>query len=125
VLIGRCQFLWLAAGTLLHSGLTQAAERISENTACAAVPAIMDGNDRSRKIEVIVFIQNAFEKFDRTHTEVGEPGIMAALSDNGLSGLVAMASVKCRNMPRLTIYNSASQVYRGIRDLQIEMGTAR
>jgi hypothetical protein len=105
--------------------MAYAADRLSDKTLCAVVPAIMDSNDRERKMEIIVFIQNAYEKFDRAHTEAGEPGIMAALSDNGLAGLVAMASVKCRNTPRLTIYNSASQVYRGVRDLQMEMGTAK
>jgi len=33
--------------------------------------------------------------------------------------------VQCRNNPDMTLYNSASLVYRGVRDMEIDFGTAK
>lgn len=76
-------------------------------------------------IEVVNYIKNVMETLDSKHTENGEPGIIAQLSDEGFKTLVATTTVWCRDHPRQTVYNSAAFVYTGAREMELEMGTAK
>ena len=71
------------------------------------------------------YILNAMDKLDSAHTEAGEPGIMASLTDSGELDMVAMTAVHCQNHPKETIYNAAAFVYRGTRDMERQFGTAK
>jgi hypothetical protein len=99
----------------------------TDHTSCAILNAVMDAT-APPMVDVrasLLYISNTFETMDSRHTEAGEPGIMAGLSDNGLRDLAAAVAVHCGNFPRLTVYNAAAFVYRGTRDLMIDLGTAK
>ena len=71
------------------------------------------------------YILNTMDDMDSKHTEAGEAGIVAQLSDQGLVGMAAATSVHCREYLKMTVYNSAAFVYRGIRDMELQLGTAK
>ena len=73
----------------------------------------------------MVYIFNTMKYMDNKHRGQGEPGIMAQLSDKGRVNMAAATSVHCRDYPKMTVYNSAAFVYRGIRDMHLELGTAK
>jgi hypothetical protein len=75
--------------------------------------------------ELADYIKNVMELLDRKHTEDGEPGIIAQLSDDGFWNLVGSTTVWCRDHPRQTVYNAAAFVYTGTRELELELGTAK
>ena len=62
---------------------------------------------------------------DDAHTQQGEPGIMARLSDEGMIDMAAMTITFCRKNPKATIYNTAAKVYREMRDLEVALGAAQ
>ena len=101
------------------------AQEVTDTTSCTVLVAAVDSEARDRVRLFMVYILNTMEKMDSKHTEQGEPGIMAQLSDNGRVNMAAATSVHCRDYPKMTIYNSAAFVYRGIRDMQLEFGTAK
>jgi len=90
-----------------------------------AFPIVAGSRDPNRIREFVLYVSNIMEKMDIDHVQRGEPGIMGQLSDDGRTNLVAAASVQCRDHPKMTVYNSASLVYRGIRDMEIQLGAAK
>ena len=101
------------------------AQNFNDRTICAAFTAKVYTRQPDLVLQGYLYIVNTMEKMDAGHTEKGEPGIMAALSDQGLKNLAAMATVHCENFPKMTVYNAVSFVYRGVRDMEIQFGVAK
>ena len=102
-----------------------AATDITDKTTCAAMVTAFDSNDPARVLPFGTYVLNMMDELDSKHTRRGEPGIMAQLSDDGRSSMVAITSVNCRKYPKMTIYNSAAFVYTGMRAIQMQLGTAK
>jgi len=116
----------LVASVLSSNLASQArAAEITDKAPCSEMVAASDANNPVRFRPFILYIMNSMEVMDSRHTEAGEPGIMAQLSDEGRLNMAAAASVRCRNYPKMTIYNATAAVYRGIRDMQIQFGAAK
>jgi hypothetical protein len=87
---------------------------------------LFNKTEEGRKLqEYYLFMDNVMDGLDIDHVQAGQPGIMASLSDDGRRGLTAAAAVQCRNHQNMTIWNAAAFVYRGIRDMEIQFGTAK
>ena len=65
------------------------------------------------------------EYLDQTHTDKGEQGIIAQLSDESMTGMVVLAVTYCRNHPQSTIYNASAMAYRITRTMEMRMGVAK
>jgi hypothetical protein len=102
-----------------------AAMDLTDKTPCAAMVKAFDSNDPARVVSFATYALNKMDELDSNHTRRGEPGIMAQLSDDGRSSMVAITSVNCRKYPKMTIYNSAAFVYTGMREMQMQLGTAK
>ncbi len=101
------------------------AEDLTQNTPCSKLVTAMDSHNQDQIHQAAVMILNIMDTLDNAHTERGEPGIMNQLSDQGEIDMAAMTSVHCREHRQMTIYNSAAYVYRGLRDLEVQFGTAK
>ena len=95
-----------------------------DKTACFVVKQAMDDKHRDQPTvsAALIYIENVFDRLDSGHTEEGEPGIMAKLSDEGLTKLAITAAVQCTHYPKKRVFDAAAGVYRGVRDFQKEMG---
>ena len=109
---------------LMLFALPAQAQTFDNKTPCSVSNALMDRGSREAAHPMFLYVINTMEDMDAAHTNIGEPGIMAKLSDRGRINMAAAVSVHCRNILLSTVYNSISFVYRGIREMQIEMGTA-
>jgi hypothetical protein len=124
--------LMLAALALsITSGVAHAAE-ITDKTPCSEFVATSNVYDRAKNAsnfaklqEYYLFMGNVMDGLDIDHIQAGKPGIMASLSDDGRLNLMAAAAVQCRNHQNMTIWNSAAFVYRAIRDMEMQFGTAK
>lgn len=76
-------------------------------------------------LPIVNYIENMMYNLDQRHTDNGEPGIMSQLSDKGELDMAILAVEHCRLHPNSTIYNAAAFVYVGMRDLEIQFGTAK
>jgi hypothetical protein len=131
--------MMVAALALLVTGTAMA--EIDDKTRCSEFVATSNAFDRATSAgrskllsetkegqklqEYYLFMGNVMDGLDIDHVQAGRPGIMASLSDQGRSNLVAAAAVQCRNHQNMTIWNAAAFVYRGIRDMEMELGTAK
>ena len=98
---------------------------LTDHSPCTAVATAFDSKNKEMIRQLSAYIQNTMNKMDARHTENGEPGIMAQLSDEGLVGLVAVVAAHCQTHPRETVYNATAFVYRGTRDLEMQFGAAK
>jgi hypothetical protein len=105
--------------------LPASAQGLGDRTPCSVSTTVMDSGDRERVGTLVGYIESVMNSMDSAHTEKGEPGIVAQLSDEGLTHLVAAVTVNCRDHPTMTIYNSTAFVYRGTREMQKQLGIAR
>jgi hypothetical protein len=128
----KCKPMASAALALLMTSAAAHAAEITEKTRCSEFVAASDVNDRASNAsnlaklrEYYLFMGNVMDGLDIDHIQNGQPGIMASLSDDGRSNLVATAAVQCRNHQNMTIWNSAALVYRGVRDMEMQFGTAK
>lgn len=101
------------------------AEPVTNQTRCPVAVAAFDANNREKALEAVTFIKNAMEALDSMHTENGEPGIIAQLSDDGFTKLALLAVERCREYPKSTVYNSAAFVYQGTREAELSTGLAQ
>jgi hypothetical protein len=131
--------LLLTSSAVLFAGTAQA--EITDKTRCSEFVATSNVYDKAistgkaklfneteegRKLqEYYLFMGNTMDGLDIDHIQAGKPGIMASLSDDGRQNLVAAAAVQCRNHQNMTIWNAAAYVYRGIRDMEMELGAAK
>jgi hypothetical protein len=65
------------------------------------------------------------QDLDFKHTDNGEPGIMAGMTDHNRATAVATAVGFCRQHPRATIYNEAASAYQGLREIEMQFGVAK
>ena len=117
----RLSFLLISVGLLDRA---YAAE-VTDTTPCSAMAAAMDSENPMSIRPFTVYVLNAMDDFDTKHIQTGEPGIMAQMSDDGRYHLAATISVNCRDHPKMTVYNSAGLVYRGVREMELQFGTAK
>lgn len=116
----------IAAVLLLAAPLTARAANLNDHTPCSVMPvAGRDTVTPDRILELKTYILNTMDNLDTRHIEAGEPGVMSNLSDAGEVDMAAATAVHCHLHPKLTIFNSAAFVYRGVRDIEMQFGTAK
>ncbi len=101
------------------------AAEITERTPCSVAIKAWDDRDIDLVRDVGLFIENTMQDLDSNHTDNGEPGIMAGMTDHGLASAVAAAVGFCRQHPKATIYNEAASAYQGLRAIEMQFGTAK
>lgn len=106
------------------SDYAQGAE-VRDGTTCRAMVEAMDSENLVKIRPFTVYVLNTMDEIDTKHIQAGEPGIMAQLSEDGRYHLAAAALANCRHHPKMTVYNSAAFVYRGIREMELQFGTAK
>ena len=111
--------------TLIGMNSTALAAEITDKTSCAELVAAFDAKNMPQVRAFSDYILNTMDRLDAQHTQAGEPGIMSQLSDDGRLRMVPLASVSCRDHPKMTVYNSAAFVYAGIRAMELQLGTAK
>ena len=114
--------MMVAIGTTSTSA---GAANLDDRSLCTIVVKAMDTENREMLADIKQYVLNVMEKLDAGHTEAGEPGIMASLTDNGSLNMVALTAVHCQKFPKQTIFNASAFVYRGTRDMQKQLGTAK
>lgn len=71
------------------------------------------------------FVADALEEADRPFVRQKRGSMTAALSDNGLTGVVAMVMTRCSQNPTATIKLITASVYLDIRQAQDATGLKR
>lgn len=114
--------LIMMTATVALVGLSQPlhAADIGEKTACGIVVASFDRKESVP--EIVTTIKNVMETLDETHTDAGEQGVLAPLTDQGMMWIVISAIEDCRNHPRKQLRDAASQSYMGLRAMQQMLG---
>ena len=106
-------------------GSAAIAADITERTPCSIAIKAWDNKDRDTVREVGLFVENTMQDLDSNHTDNGEPGIMADMTDHGRASAIAAAMGFCRQHPKATIYNEAASAYQGLREMERQLGTAK
>lgn len=106
--------LSVAAGNF---SMVQAAG-INETTSCAVAIKAFENEDRDGIIEAGTTIKNVMQSLDDIHTNNGEAGVLAPLSDKGMSSIIALALVDCQSNPRKKLRDAASKAYMELRAFQ-------
>ena len=96
------------------------AAEIGEKTACGIVVASFDRKESVPGI--VTTIRNVMETLDETHTDAGEQGVLASLSDKGMMMIVISAVEDCRDHPRKQLRDAAAKAYMGLRAMQQMFG---
>ena len=71
------------------------------------------------------FVADALEEADQSFVRQKRRSMTAALSDNGLTGVVAMVMARCKENPTATIKLVTASVYLDLRQAQDETGRKR
>lgn len=90
---------------------------IRSDLTCGAMVAMLDGGSGQEAGYVGQFIVDVFIDSDRVYTKKRLASIVDPLSYDGLTGLVAMTIVRCRQSPASSLRTQAIGVYTAIRDL--------
>jgi hypothetical protein len=98
---------------------------ISDHTSCSSAVKAFDNKDKPDMMSVLDYIKGVMYELDQNHTDHGEPGILAQMSDRGQVETAIQAVEHCRLQPVSTIYNAAAFVYVGVRAMEVELGTAK
>ncbi len=95
-----------------------------DQTKCAVVTQIMDvpQPDMHRVAELKAYILHVMSVADRNYGTRGKAQILPRMSLDGLHGVIASASVRCRDHPNTTIKDMAIGSYEGIRAIGNELG---
>jgi hypothetical protein len=101
------------------------ASEVTEQTPCSVAIKAWDGKDIDAVRNIGLFVENTMQDLDFKHTDNGEPGIMAGMTDHVRATAVATAVGFCRQHPRATIYNEAASAYQGLRDIEVQFGLAK
>lgn len=117
--------LLTVAALFMAMTLPTLAADIDDHTPCSVAVTAFDGNHPDDVSDVATYIVNTIQKLDEDHVDNGEPGILAQMSDQGEEALDSAAVVYCRQHPKSTIYNQAAEAYRGVRDMEMELGGAK
>ena len=118
--------VWLIAGAVaLMSLRVGTASAMDAHTPCTAAIRASDTSSAEQMREVFLYVRETMVALDDVHTQQGEPGIMAQLSDQGMIDMVAMTVTFCRKNPKATVYNTAAKLYRETRDLEVALGAAQ
>ena len=109
-----------------HAGPTPAfSQRIDDHTGCQVAIQAWNSSNVAVASAISEFIRNDFQIFDANHTNNGEPGILAGMTDRTMATMVAGVIGYCRLSPKATIYNESYQVYDGLRGIALQFGFAK
>jgi hypothetical protein len=111
--------------SIAATGSAAIAAEVTDRTPCSVAVKAFDDKDMEAVREVGLFIENTMQDLDFKHTDNGEPGIMAGMTDHSRSNAVGAAVGFCRQHPRATIYNEAASAYDGLRDIEMQFGVAK
>ena len=81
---------------------------LTDRTLCADAIKMFDTTGLA---EVDDYIKNEMNLLDRKYTENGEPGIIAHLSHDDFSMLLAVTTDFCRDHSHETVYDAAAHAY--------------
>jgi hypothetical protein len=115
----------LFLGLFAVLGSVALAAEITERTPCSVAIKAWNDKDIDAVRDVGLFIENTMQDLDFKHTDNGEPGIMAGMTDQGRASAVVAAVGFCRQHPKATIYNEAASAYQGLREIGMQFGTAK
>jgi hypothetical protein len=92
---------------------------------CSVAIEAFDAKDMLAVRDVGAYIENAMQALDLHHTDEGEPGIWAQMSDHARGEAAGAAIGFCRQHPRSTTYNQAADAYDGLRGIELMLGGAK
>lgn len=116
----------LLVGAFAAIAGTAHAYDFTNTTKCSALNTIMAPSepDMDDVRDAGHYIENIFYSLDSKHVENGEPGVTSDWTDQATTNNVASVMVWCSKYPRETVYNATAEVYNGIRDIEMQFGTA-
>jgi hypothetical protein len=103
----------------------KSATEINDGTSCSSAIKAFDNKEGPDMRMVRDYIKGVMYELDQSHTDSGEPGILAQMSDGGQIQVAIQSVEHCRLHPASTIYNAAAFVYVGVRAMEMELGTAK
>src|SRR5689334_17256447 len=71
-----------------------------EQSPCAAVVKAFERKDAPAVAAAATVIRDVFDRLDELHTRNGEPGIVARMTDDGVTNLAGVAVAYCREAPK-------------------------
>jgi len=83
---------------------------------------VMDGEDRQQIGYAVQFLADALNDVDRSFLEKRRGSIMQPLTEEGLTGVVAMTIARCRRDPILLAKIAAKNLYDQLRTMQSAAG---
>ncbi len=95
------------------------------DTSCSTVITIMDGDDRQQIGYAVQFLADALNDADRSFLEKRRGSIMQPLTEEGLTGVVAMTIARCRRDPTLLARTATKNLYDQLRTMQSAAGLVR
>jgi len=100
------------------------AQTIDDNTKCSLVGGIMDAPspDKRKVYELSNYILHTMQVIDHSYGVRGQVEILPRMSEEGRYGVIASASVRCREHPNTTIRNMAIESYEGVRAIGDTLG---
>lgn len=100
------------------------AQSIDDSTKCTTVAEVMDAPEPEKKkvAEITRYIVRIMRTLDHSYAVRGKVEILPRLSSEGLSGVVATASVRCRSHLTSTVRDVTIESYEGVRALQDALG---
>ncbi len=106
-MFARIRFL-LCAAFCVVAGFSHA-QPIDERTKCAVVAGIMDAPhpDMRKVTELSVYILSTMRTVDHSYGVRDKVEILPRMTGDGIRGVIATASVRCRDHPEATIRDIA------------------
>jgi hypothetical protein len=116
-------FLTLFVTTLVAHPVSAAILRA--DATCSAIAEIMDGTDRQQIGYAVQIIADFLTEADKPFVQRKRGSVVNPLSDDGLTGIVALTITRCRANPTEKVRDTAQGVYAGLRAMQAAVGNVR
>lgn len=103
----------MAVAILLSRSPVAAAAEFGGATPCAKV---VSSFDQQRYVpQIVTTITNVMVGLDDIHTNAGERGALAPLSDQGMTSVISLAVEDCREHPQKRLRDAAAKAYMELR----------
>ncbi|MGA7326747.1 MAG: hypothetical protein WBX25_20205 [Rhodomicrobium sp.] len=109
---------------IANSSHAQTGQAINDETKCATATAIMDAPkpDLWKVSELKSYILRTMRVIDHSYGVRDKVEILPRMSEGGVSGVIATATVRCQDHPETTIRDMAIESYEGVRAMQDALG---
>jgi len=101
------------------------ADILRPNASCASVVEVMDSSDRQQIGYAVQLIADALAEADRPFVKAKRGSVVAPLSDDRLTTIVALVIGRCRAGKNATARKAAESTYTGLRSMQLALGMVR